>query len=75
ADGCQTHDTRLYFFTYWLYTFGNGRLMAEMKTVPEIIGDLKDLYCEHFGVPHANKAYPEKSKSILNPIGLEGKIC
>ena len=34
------------------------------KTVAEIIGDLKAIYMEHFGVPHSNKAYQEQGKNI-----------
>ena len=34
------------------------------KTAGEIIGDLKTIYMEHFGVPHSNKAYQEQGKNI-----------
>ena len=34
------------------------------KTVADIIGDLKAIYMEHFGVPHSNKAYQEQGKNI-----------
>ena len=34
------------------------------KTVGDIIGDLKAIYMEHFGVPHSNKAYQEQGKNI-----------
>jgi hypothetical protein len=47
------------------------------KTVPEIIGDLKDIYRDYFGVPHSNKAYTEQSKSIkalTNSVGYENLI-
>ena len=47
------------------------------RTVPEIIGDLKEIYRNHFGVPHSNKAYTEQSKSIkalTNSVGYENLI-
>ena len=40
-----------------------------VKTVADVIGDLKELYQEHFGVPHSNKAYQEKSRSIKALVG------
>jgi hypothetical protein len=36
----------------------------DSKSVPQIIGDLKDIYKEHFNAPHSNKTYTEQSKSI-----------
>ena len=40
-----------------------------VKTVADVIGDLKELYQEHFGVPHSNKAYQEQSRSIKALVG------
>ena len=40
-----------------------------VKTVADVIGDLKELYQEHFGVPHSNKAYQEQSRSIKVLVG------
>ena len=40
-----------------------------VKTVADVIGDLKELYQEYFGVPHSNKAYQEQSRSIKALVG------
>ena len=40
-----------------------------VKTVADVIGDLKELYQEHFGVPHSNKAHQEESRSIKALVG------
>ena len=40
-----------------------------VKTVADVIGDLKELYQEHFGVPYSNKAYQEQSRSIKPLVG------
>ena len=40
-----------------------------VKTVADVIGDLKELYQEHFGVPYSNKAYQEQSSSIRALVG------
>ncbi len=48
------------------------------KTVPEIIGDLKDIYKEHFKAPHSNKAYTEQSRSIkaiTQAVGYDNLIA
>ena len=44
-----------------------------VKTVADVIGDLKELYQEHFGVPHSNKAYQEQSRSIKALVGAVGE--
>ena len=41
-----------------------------VKTVADVIGDLKELYQEHFGVPHSNKTYQEQSSSIKALVGV-----
>ena len=33
-------------------------------TAPQVIGELKNIYLEHFGVPHSNKAYQEQGRAI-----------
>ena len=43
-----------------------------VKTVADVIGDLKELYQEHFGVPHSNKAYQEQSRPIKALVGAVG---
>ena len=40
-----------------------------VKTVADVIGDLKELYQEYFGVPHSNKSYQEQSRSIKPLVG------
>ena len=40
-----------------------------VKTVADVIGDLKELYQEYFGVPHSNKSYQEQSRSIKALVG------
>jgi len=48
------------------------------KTVPEIIGDLKEIYKEHFNAPHSNKAYTEQSRSIkalTQSVGYDNLIA
>ena len=44
-----------------------------MRTVVDVIGDLKEIYQEHFGVPHSNKAYAEQSKSIKALVAAVGE--
>ena len=44
-----------------------------VKTVADVIGDLKELYQERFGVPHSNKAYQEQSRSIKALVGAVGE--
>ena len=47
------------------------------KTVAEIIGDLKTVYMEHFGVPHSNKAYQEQGrniKALTTAVGYDNLI-
>ena len=33
-------------------------------TAPQVIGELKNIYLEHFGVPHSTKAYQEQGRAI-----------
>ena len=50
----------------------------DTKSVPEIIGDLKEIYKEHFKAPHSNKAYTEQSKSIkaiAQAVGYDNLIA
>ena len=47
------------------------------KTAGDIIGDLKTIYMEHFGVPHSNKAYQEQGKNInalATAVGYENVL-
>ena len=47
------------------------------KTAGEIIGDVKAIYEEHFGVPHSNKAYQEQGRNInalATAVGYENLV-
>jgi hypothetical protein len=44
-----------------------------MMTAPQVIGELKEIYLEYFGVPHSNKAYAEQSRSIKALVSAVGE--